>query len=1294
MQLYVWRLHGLFILVGLLLSISIKAQSLRILPNLGKEKIPESELADYLTRITGQEGMTFDILRENKQQDGNYIQFQQYYRKVPVDAARITAQVKNGVLQKLVGKWVDEPLAIDVNAHLMESQAIEKGKAYAGFGQFRWEDPVAESSLKALRKDNGATYYPYPTLMITKGGQQENPYKLAYVMDIAGLESMESYKVVLDAQTGELIYKTSNHYNCNSIGTATSDNLGAYSVLTDDTGSGFRLLGCQGNTDIHTMRFGGLNVGNPFGALTEYIDADNDWTSTNPLDQSLTDVHFGMMLSNKFFTSLNVNPFDGEELLSVVNVPQANARYWLPPVHAFTFGIAPNGNTMTCLDVVAHEYTHAVSQELVGWNNAGETAAINESISDIFGNIIQGTHSGHDWELGECMDHAPFQGSMSSPNDYSWADTYGGLYWAQGGQDQKSGVGNFWFYLLTNGGVGTNDNNDDYEVDGIGLTDAERLIWHTLLNYIGPNVTFEELRALTLQSATDLWGACSLQYISCMNAWHAVGVGIPYIGGAPQNLVADPVGVCLATLCFENTGYESYLVNYWPINTQDYTTVSQIVSTDPVICITVDVLPHVQYVWEVQARCGDFVEVSPEATFTTNDVCGSVTNLEVSDVTYCGALVTWDFPIAHHFLVEVAPTATMNFGLIPPIITTNNSAQLTGLDPNTQYVVRVTVFCCVDVEGAAVYSDRFTTLDLECTIPPFEVITSACRIFIKFTAQPNQLYSVGFPNGGTSWLPSSGLTFSVAPETEITFRLRVRCGNGSCFSDIFSDWITVTTPALEACEPPTNLTATPGAGLPGVLFSWEAGNGATSFLVRTRTNPTGNFNQATVTGSYFYVNNWSNYFEICVTSICNCDGDPNVEMSEEVCLIYTVEDCEPPATYSHQILCPDQVLLFWGHVVNRDRYFVEYSTNGVNWVNALPTPYLGNNAAILNGLSPDTHYFWRVRTRCQGGALSDWGTIQEFDTPPVCQEVSNVSATVSGDEVSITWAPSPINDYTTSFYEIRYRLVGSANWNSPPIIVDETSFVRNLPCGAYEFQVRAHCGNCGASDWSDLDTFTIVCEGGCGNGLHIAEDPTALCDPCKEHSGCYVCIFDANGNLISQVENIYEIDWTVPPGYPIPAGQLTNGQCIPMSYDFDGETFTATIRLYDIVNGYKTLRCETVLHYTHDCGEGDGHDGGGGTFGGGLPASPSGGNPDGDSNHAFRVFPNPAANILSIASAAIYPARAEVYDALGHRIREIPLRPGEILQVDVSEWPAGMYFIKIADETGKQTTHQSVVIAR
>ena len=64
-------------------------------------------------------------------------------------------------------------------------------------------------------------------------------------------------------------------------------------------------------------------------------------------------------------------------------------------------------------------------------------------------------------------------------------DTYLGAYWISGENDNggihtNSGVQNHWFYLLAEGGSGTNDMNNTYQVAGIGLEKAARIAYRTL----------------------------------------------------------------------------------------------------------------------------------------------------------------------------------------------------------------------------------------------------------------------------------------------------------------------------------------------------------------------------------------------------------------------------------------------------------------------------------------------------------------------------------------------------------------------------------------------------------------------------------------------------------------------------------------------------------------------------------------------------------------------------------------------------------------------------------------------
>jgi Zn-dependent metalloprotease len=75
------------------------------------------------------------------------------------------------------------------------------------------------------------------------------------------------------------------------------------------------------------------------------------------------------------------------------------------------------------------------------------------------------------WRIGEDITTSGLGiRNMQNPNEFSDPDTYEGIYWAStsgsdnGGVHTNSGVQNFWFYLLCEGGNGVNDNGDSYNV--------------------------------------------------------------------------------------------------------------------------------------------------------------------------------------------------------------------------------------------------------------------------------------------------------------------------------------------------------------------------------------------------------------------------------------------------------------------------------------------------------------------------------------------------------------------------------------------------------------------------------------------------------------------------------------------------------------------------------------------------------------------------------------------------------------------------------------------------------------
>ncbi len=89
----------------------------------------------------------------------------------------------------------------------------------------------------------------------------------------------------------------------------------------------------------------------------------------------------------------------------------------------------------------------------------------------------------------------------------------------------EQGVQNCWFYLLAEGGVGTSDNNEAYNIQGVGIDDEALIAYWNHTNILQTVSQYADPRAGSIAAATLLYGPCSQQEIQTTNAWAAVGVG-------------------------------------------------------------------------------------------------------------------------------------------------------------------------------------------------------------------------------------------------------------------------------------------------------------------------------------------------------------------------------------------------------------------------------------------------------------------------------------------------------------------------------------------------------------------------------------------------------------------------------------------------------------------------------------------------------------------------------------------------------------------------------------------------
>jgi hypothetical protein len=204
--------------------------------------------------------------------------------------------------------------------------------------------------------------------------------------------------------------------------------------------------------------------------------------------------------------------------------------FWLGGHRLLAFGDGSNNNPLVELDVVSHELTHGVTQFEANLQYYNEFGALNESFSDILGKAVEFDVFGDTatWQLAKHFRPGGLR-DFSNPNLQGQPDTYAGILWYTGSDDSggvhyNSGVQNFWYYLLCEGGNGVNDHNFEYAVDAIGMEQATQIAYRNLTEYLGPFSEYLDSRIGSMLATADLYGKNSPVYQQVDNAWDAVGV--------------------------------------------------------------------------------------------------------------------------------------------------------------------------------------------------------------------------------------------------------------------------------------------------------------------------------------------------------------------------------------------------------------------------------------------------------------------------------------------------------------------------------------------------------------------------------------------------------------------------------------------------------------------------------------------------------------------------------------------------------------------------------------------------
>lgn len=485
----------------------------------------------------------FELSNIQKNKSGSEThRYQQTFNGIPIEFSAWNIQVKNNRVFAMNGEIIDN-LQVNTVFSISEEQALQLAMNYVGGTLYMWQDEGEEGLLKEFKKDVNATYFPKAEKIIVpnKVNFKDSELRTAYKFNIYSKKPYKRMNVYVDAITGEILFNMDLLYGSDEIGTAHTQYSGTRTINTEYTG-GLYIL--NDNTRADGVKTMNCLMGIDYNAAVNFTDADNDWNNVNQqLDEYATDAHFATESTYDYYLNVHSrNSIDGEgyplwsfvhfDLIENGGSSNTNAFWngqWM------TYGDGSGSITpLTTVDICGHEITHGLTSNTCNLNYQDESGSLNEGFSDIFGTAIEfyAVPTYADWTIGE--DIGTVFRSISNPNSTNKPDTYQGNYWNVGSDDYGGVHTNglplcYAFYLLCEGGSGTNDISNNYNVTGIGINKAEQIFFSLQTQYLTPNSDYHDAWFYCMQAAAELYGACSPEVKSVGDAFYAIGVADPYV---------------------------------------------------------------------------------------------------------------------------------------------------------------------------------------------------------------------------------------------------------------------------------------------------------------------------------------------------------------------------------------------------------------------------------------------------------------------------------------------------------------------------------------------------------------------------------------------------------------------------------------------------------------------------------------------------------------------------------------------------------------------------------------------
>jgi uncharacterized repeat protein (TIGR01451 family) len=478
--------------------------------------------------------------------DHRHLRFEQQYRNVPIWKSEVIAQLdRAGNLITISGAYAPTPRKLVTKPALTTVQAEQ----IAANMHFADSGSIGGSRLVIFAKASGRP-------------------RLAWEVEVQdGL--LNVWNVLVDAHNGSVLTSISLIQADNVAGSGI-DLFGDEQALSvwDDAGTHYMF-------DTTKMMFDPASDPPPSvlaRGVVVVLDALNQPPSSNP--DSLPVIEYvaagspsGPWLPDAVSAAVNLSAAydyfltthqrnslndEGGNLVAIVRVGQgmANALFDSSTQTMYFGDAQPYAGS---LDVIAHELTHGIVATSAGLVYQGQSGALNEAFSDIFGEMVEASVVGQpDWLIGSRLD-APLR-NLASPGAIQCGATacpsrmseYVVTAQDHGGVHTNSSIINHAFYLLAEGLPGA-----------IGTTDAALIFYRALTTKLSPQSEFIDARFAAIQSAEELFGAGSLLAEKTAEAFDAIE-----LFDSPSNSQPSPFP--------GNGGQDATLFLYWDDATSRY----------------------------------------------------------------------------------------------------------------------------------------------------------------------------------------------------------------------------------------------------------------------------------------------------------------------------------------------------------------------------------------------------------------------------------------------------------------------------------------------------------------------------------------------------------------------------------------------------------------------------------------------------------------------------------------------------------------------------------------------------